>query len=697
MPIRPPNLDDRRYDDIVREAKALVPQYCPEWTNLGDADPGITLVQLFAWMTEMTIYRLNRVPDKTYIHFLNFIGEERRQARPAMVPVTFEPRTEGDAVPEIPAYTRCSTKMKEGRDALHYLTTEMVTVHNSNITRVVAVNAGIRPMVREIPFDVHPICPKALLFGGGAGIQLFKMDPIEHGPRSYTPYQYLYIAHDDFRTMDFEPADGQKVGRMIIRSAGAENLPVGALFKWEYCTGEEGSPWTEVELDDEEADVLGMPEIGLKTVLPGQGDMKHFGTEEDLARLVETAHRHGIRIVMDVIINHTGPVTDLDPVWPDEWVRTGPRCTYQDYESTVTCTLVENLPDIRTESDQEVELPLQLLEKWSGEGRLEQELAGLDAFFARTGYPRAPRYYLIKWLTDFVRKYGIDGYRLDTAKHIEEDIWGELGKEARFAFARWKEEHPELVLDDRDFYMVGEVYGYGISGDRMFGFGDRDVDFFAQGIDAMINFEFKERAKMSFEQLFSYYSEKLNGPLKGVSVLNYISSHDDGGPFDKTRRKVIEAGTKLLLTPGASQIYYGDESSRLLEIPGTKGDANLRSFMNWEELESNTVRNGVPLSEVSLHYQKLGQFRKAHPAVGAGLHQMISEEPYLFSRVFERDGYRDQVVAGLDLDPGEKEIELGGLFEEGSVLRDYYSGSEATVREGRVTIDSPHDVVLLGL
>ena len=63
MPIKPPNLDDRRYDDIVREARALIPQYTPEWTNLGDADPGITLVQLFAWMTEMTIFRLNRVPD----------------------------------------------------------------------------------------------------------------------------------------------------------------------------------------------------------------------------------------------------------------------------------------------------------------------------------------------------------------------------------------------------------------------------------------------------------------------------------------------------------------------------------------------------------------------------------------------------------------------------------------------------------
>ena len=58
MPITPPNLDDRRYDDIVREARALIPQYCPEWTNLGDADPGMTLVQLFAWMTEMITPRL---------------------------------------------------------------------------------------------------------------------------------------------------------------------------------------------------------------------------------------------------------------------------------------------------------------------------------------------------------------------------------------------------------------------------------------------------------------------------------------------------------------------------------------------------------------------------------------------------------------------------------------------------------------
>jgi len=423
----------------------------------------------------------------------------------------------------------------------------------------------------------------------------------------------------------------------------------------------------------------------------------NFGTEEDLTKLVETAHKHGIRVVMDVIINHTGPVTDLDPVWPDEWVRTEPACTYQDYESTVTCTLVKNLPDIRTESDQEVELPPQLLEKWAKEGRLEKEMAELDAFFERTDYPRAPRYYLIKWLTDFVRKYGIDGYRLDTAKHIEEDIWSDLGKEAQTAFDEWKQLHPDKVLDTNEFYMVAEVYGYGISGGRLFNFGDRQVDFFSQEIDAMINFEFKESAKMDYEQLFSSYSDQLYGPLKGVGVLNYLSSHDDGGPFDKERVKPMEAGTKLLLSPGASQVYYGDESSRELVIPGTQGDATLRSFMNWEEMESNVVRNGVPISEVRLHYQKLGQFRRAHPAVGVGLHRMISQTPYIFSRVYETEGYSDCVVAGLDLKPGKKQIVLNGLFEEGTVIRDYYSGEKVIVKEGRVTLDTPHDMVLLGL
>lgn len=76
---------------------------------------------------------------------------------------------------------------------------------------------------------------------------------------------------------------------------------------------------------------------------------------------------------MDAVINHTGPVTPSDVKWPDEWVRTGPRCTYKGYESTITCTLVDNLPDIKTESTQDVGLPPHLMAKWKAEGRYEKK------------------------------------------------------------------------------------------------------------------------------------------------------------------------------------------------------------------------------------------------------------------------------------------------------------------------------------
>lgn len=302
MPIKPPNLDDRKYADIVREARALIPQYCPEWTNLGDADPGITLVQLFAWMTEMTIYRLNRVPDKTYIHFLNFIGEERREARPSAVPLSFELRTEGAVQAEIPPFTRCSTKQKEGTDALHFLTTEPLTIHDANVTRIVAVHAGIRATVREIPFDNHPECQKVVLFGRGAGIQPFKMDQTEHGPRAFTPYQYLYLSHEDFRIMDFKPKDGQRIGRLRMRSAGQENLPIASLFRWEYhSTTDVDHPWQPIQVEEEEEDVLGLPEITLRAHLPRQAETTDFGVAKDAVPLPESVkdERWWIRGVVD--------------------------------------------------------------------------------------------------------------------------------------------------------------------------------------------------------------------------------------------------------------------------------------------------------------------------------------------------------------------------------------------------------------
>ncbi len=417
----------------------------------------------------------------------------------------------------------------------------------------------------------------------------------------------------------------------------------------------------------------------------------NFGTKKDLAELVAKAHAKGIRIVLDGVVNHTGPVTDVDTVWPNDWVRTGPQCDYKNYQNTTACTLVKNLPDVLTESNENVTLPTLLIEKWKKEGRYEKEVASLDSFFKRTGYPRAPKYYIIKWLTDYILEFGIDGYRGDTVKHVDESVWTDFKTQCDYAFATWKKNNPIKVLDNSPFYTIGEVYNYSISNGQDFDFGDRKVNYFTHGFNNLINFEFKwNAAQKSYEELFSMYSNKLNKELKGFSVLNYISSHDDGQPFDATRTTSIESGTKLLLTPGISQIYYGDETGRSLVVPGTEGDATLRSFMNWNDVNSNPETQ-----KTLLHWQKLGQFRKNHPAVGAGIHREISNKPYVFSRTYSKGKYTDQVVIGLELNKGKKEIPVGTIFKNGSKVKDTYSGKTAIVSKGKVTIDSDFDIVLI--
>lgn len=415
----------------------------------------------------------------------------------------------------------------------------------------------------------------------------------------------------------------------------------------------------------------------------------NFGTPRDLEQLVKTAHAHGIRIVMDVVLNHTGPVTAEDPFWGKNWARQEPPCTYKGYDSTVECTLVANLPDIKTESGEEVELPPFLMEKWKKEGRYEQEVKELNNFFALSERKKTPQNYLIKWLTDYVRELGIDAFRVDTAKHVNEDTWILLKIEADKAFASWKEKYPEQVLDTNSFFMLGEVYGYTIESGREYDFGDKKVDYFAHGFDDLINFQFKYDAAGDHESMFAKYDSILHTSLSGKSVLNYATSHDDGQPFDKERTKPYETATKLLMTPGLSQIYYGDESARDLTIPGTEGDATLRSPMNWNAMDSTATK------EILSHWQKLGKFRRDHPAVGAGKHKMISATPYIFSRTYKKGDLTDAVVLGLDLPSGEKVLYIDNIFPDGTKLRDAYSGKTATVKDGKVSITSEDSLVLL--
>jgi len=204
------------------------------------------------------------------------------------------------------------------------------------------------------------------------------------------------------------------------------------------------------------------------------------------------------------------------------------------------------------------------------------------------------------------------------------------------------------------------------------------------------NFEFKKSANEGYEKIFSTYSDTLNNPDKGFQVLNYLTSHDDGSPFDKERKKPYETATKLMLSPGTAQVYYGDESARNLIIEGTQGDATLRSFMNWEDIKSNSKTK-----DILSHWQKLGVFRRNHPSIGAGQHTMISETPYVFERKFNKNEFIDAVVIGLDLEAGAKSISVGNIFEEGAEITDAYSNTSVKVKNGSVSLDTPFSIVLL--
>ncbi len=109
MPLPPPALDDRTFQDIVDEAKRLIPRYCPEWTNHNVSDPGVALIELFAWMSEMVLYRVNQVPERLYVHFLNLVGIEPFPPSVARADLTFWLSAVLDAPVVVPANTQVMT------------------------------------------------------------------------------------------------------------------------------------------------------------------------------------------------------------------------------------------------------------------------------------------------------------------------------------------------------------------------------------------------------------------------------------------------------------------------------------------------------------------------------------------------------------------------------------------------------------
>lgn len=141
MALPAPDLDDRRFQDLVDEAKRLIPRYCPEWTNHNLSDPGVALIELFAWMSEMVLYRLNQVPDRFYTKFLELVGIELFPPSVARAEITFWLSSITDAPVVVPAGTEVSTTDQgDGLGDVVFTTEEQLVISQPEL--VAALTAG---------------------------------------------------------------------------------------------------------------------------------------------------------------------------------------------------------------------------------------------------------------------------------------------------------------------------------------------------------------------------------------------------------------------------------------------------------------------------------------------------------------------------------------------------------------------------
>lgn len=467
---------------------------------------------------------------------------------------------------------------------------------------------------------------------------------------------------------------------------------------------------------------------------------QNMGTIEEFRTFVNEAHKRGIRIVMDVVMNHTGyntvedmlsynfggfkttpthgwigsgtwqdnhEITNYDSSdwskWWSGWARAfkGQFGFGQEYnvDNDPIKGSLSGLPDVMTELTSSVSIPTFLKTKWTNEkdsktvpsetgnttgnkyGDYKLTSITNADWNGKSGDWRAdnkgaPADYQVMWLSGWVREFGIDGFRCDTAKHIDMYRWGQLKQACQSALEAWrndssKEDTAGAKLWDESFWMTGECFGWNsISGNG---------DYYTTGgFDSMIGFGIGGSNKwensgynyytpsISENTWTSYLSINNNSDSDGNgnknNVLTYISSHD-------TRlsrwSNQAELGTMFVLLPGGVQIYYGDETSREKAYTDCgDGDMATRGDFNWSAATGETAK----------HWGKVGTFRKFNPAVGAGTGSATK-------RTYSGPAGESKVAIGIS----GTSVDVKDLFTDGTTVYNWYDGSSATVSGGKVT------------
>ena len=360
-----------------------------------------------------------------------------------------------------------------------------------------------------------------------------------------------------------------------------------------------------------------------------------FGSRDDLKSLVDEAHKRGIKVLLDVVYNHSGygsPYRQRKTADGQDWMRFSEGNCEID---PVTCA-VGGLPDFRTE------LP-------------------------------EVRKYLLDANLELAKYAGVDGFRLDTYKHVESDFWREHRARTR------AELRP-------DFFLLAEHWGGTAS--------SLDPFFARDEVDAGFDFSFKGSCEAFAQKrgraiAFGSYLGKRHAVRPGYLVSHYLSSHDEpmalanlGRDKDKFRLCVAVQMTSL----GLPMIYYGEEVGR----SGSEWPLN-RNDMPWGERDVLPGKGIARDASLRDYYKRLIHLRKTHPALTRGDFQLLTgpQDPDLsYVRQDPDSPDRVLVVANREAEPLKVSHALPAAWA-GSRLADAESGETIAIADGRFQVTVP--------
>ncbi|HYY58000.1 MAG TPA: putative baseplate assembly protein [Pyrinomonadaceae bacterium] len=279
MPLPRPNLDDKTFNELFEESRALIPRYAREWTDHNLSDPGITLVDLFAWLAEMQIYYLDRVTDKNFLKFLKLLGESPAPASPATAFLTFE-LSEPKALPvTVPKGSQVAATDPISAERTVFETGEDVLVHSSTLQRI---------LTRANGHWVDNTTSNGLI---GVSYFAFGEEP-DHGDKLYLGFD----ARRAFPTgqirliVNVYEADLPAAGGSAGSNPAADPVP-SAELEWQYWAAR--NAWRQLKVNDDTAALTRNGSLGFD----GPGDIAAAGIRdiEKHARSVATEDLYWLR------------------------------------------------------------------------------------------------------------------------------------------------------------------------------------------------------------------------------------------------------------------------------------------------------------------------------------------------------------------------------------------------------------------